>query len=296
MNLKALEYLAAIEKYGSLNKASKSLYISQPSLTNAVKALEKELGYQILMRTNKGILFTDYGKQALRIANRILQESEKLYTLQKVTDKLQFHVSSSYNPIASYALYALIRKYQEWDMFHFSILQENVYDVLDSVYQSKATLGIVIYSDQIEQELFYYTSTRMMFIMPLKHVIGYVNLREGHPLLESGFSFERLWNYPFVHYAGSVNHSYKALSDLNVINPNKIIYVNDSLTRSQLVTDTDAFSIGIPTPPREKKRLGWVSIPYPRLSYQISAVIGKDNSNPLTKEYLSLLEKELLCL
>ena len=64
MNLKALEYLAAIEKYGSLNKASKSLYISQPSLTNAVKALEKELGYQILMRTNKGILFTDYGKHA----------------------------------------------------------------------------------------------------------------------------------------------------------------------------------------------------------------------------------------
>ena len=44
MTLTQMNYIITISETGSLNKAAEALYISQPSLTNAVKELEKELG------------------------------------------------------------------------------------------------------------------------------------------------------------------------------------------------------------------------------------------------------------
>ena len=47
MTLTQMNYIITISETGSLNKAAEALYISQPSLTNAVKELEKELGITI---------------------------------------------------------------------------------------------------------------------------------------------------------------------------------------------------------------------------------------------------------
>lgn len=58
MTLQQLSYAIAISEAGSLNKASEVLYVSQPSLTESVKELEKELGISIFIRSGRGVTLT----------------------------------------------------------------------------------------------------------------------------------------------------------------------------------------------------------------------------------------------
>ena len=63
MTLQQLHYIITISETGSLNKAAELLYVSQPSLTSAVKELEKELGISIFYRSGKGVTQTDDGTE-----------------------------------------------------------------------------------------------------------------------------------------------------------------------------------------------------------------------------------------
>ena len=63
MTLTQMNYIITISETGSLNKAAEALYISQPSLTNAVKELEKELGIIIFNRSGRGVTLTNDGTE-----------------------------------------------------------------------------------------------------------------------------------------------------------------------------------------------------------------------------------------
>lgn len=74
MNLNQLEYFQKVCQFKNITKAADYLHISQPSITNAIKNLENELGVTLLNRTNKKINITDEGKLFLERANNILDE------------------------------------------------------------------------------------------------------------------------------------------------------------------------------------------------------------------------------
>mgnify|MGYP002712767685 CR=1 FL=1 len=56
MTLQQLRYVITVAQKGSISEAAKELFISQPSLSNAIKELEKEMKIIIFSRTNKGII------------------------------------------------------------------------------------------------------------------------------------------------------------------------------------------------------------------------------------------------
>ena len=67
MTLTQLKYVITIADTGSMNEAAKLLFISQPSLTNAIHELEKEMNITIFNRTNKGISISKEGEEFSRI-------------------------------------------------------------------------------------------------------------------------------------------------------------------------------------------------------------------------------------
>jgi len=81
MKLKQLEYVAAIAEYGSILNASRHIYVSQPSISTAVQELESELGFEIFMRTSKGIIPTERGAQVISAAREILLRVDELKSL-----------------------------------------------------------------------------------------------------------------------------------------------------------------------------------------------------------------------
>ena len=72
MTLQQLRYVITVAQKGSISEAAKELFISQPSLSNAIKELEKEMKIIIFSRTNKGIIISYEGLEFLGYARHVL--------------------------------------------------------------------------------------------------------------------------------------------------------------------------------------------------------------------------------
>ena len=72
MTLQQLRYVTAVADCGSMNEAAKTLFVSQPGLSGAIKELEEETGIEIFKRTNKGVLPTPEGEEFLGYARQLL--------------------------------------------------------------------------------------------------------------------------------------------------------------------------------------------------------------------------------
>ena len=65
MTIQQLKYIIKIVECGSITEAARQLFISQPSLSAAVKELEQEYGIEIFYRTPKGITLSADGTEFL---------------------------------------------------------------------------------------------------------------------------------------------------------------------------------------------------------------------------------------
>ena len=78
MTLQQLHYAIVISESGSMNKAAEILYIAQPSLTSAIKELEREIGITIFNRSGKGVTLTADGTEFITYARQVYQQYEAL--------------------------------------------------------------------------------------------------------------------------------------------------------------------------------------------------------------------------
>ena len=74
MTLQQLRYAIIVAETGKITEAANKLYISQPSLTNSIHELEKEMNIVIFNRTNKGITVSKEGEIFLAYARQILEQ------------------------------------------------------------------------------------------------------------------------------------------------------------------------------------------------------------------------------
>ena len=74
MNFRQLEYILEVDRCGSINKASQTLFVSQPAISSAVHDLEAELGFPVFERSSKGITSTAEGKRFIMAARQIVDQ------------------------------------------------------------------------------------------------------------------------------------------------------------------------------------------------------------------------------
>ena len=86
MTLQQLKYVVTVAETGTITNAAKKLYISQPSLTNAIHELEKEMNIVIFQRTNKGIVLSREGEDFLGYARQVLEQAAILEDKYKGQD------------------------------------------------------------------------------------------------------------------------------------------------------------------------------------------------------------------
>ena len=117
MTLQQLKYVITVAETGTITEAANQLFISQPSLTNAIHELEKEMNIVIFNRTNKGISlskeegFLGYARQVLEQA-AILEDKYK----GNGGGKKQFCVSTQHYSFAVNAFVDLIKEYGQENM------------------------------------------------------------------------------------------------------------------------------------------------------------------------------------
>lgn len=105
-----MNYVKKIAENKSINKASKSLHISQPALTKQLKLLEDELGTTLFERNKSGVILTRDGELFLTEANMILRKVSKLkqiFTKEEINKTIKIAALPS---IASNLLPEIIQK------------------------------------------------------------------------------------------------------------------------------------------------------------------------------------------
>lgn len=75
MNLQHLEYLIEIENCGSISKAARRLFVTQPYLSRILKEVESEYGITVFTREKTGITPTDSGRLFLDMARDLLDDA-----------------------------------------------------------------------------------------------------------------------------------------------------------------------------------------------------------------------------
>lgn len=148
MTLQQLKYAITVAETGTITEAANKLYISQPSLTNAIHELEKEMNIIIFNRTNKGISISKEGEDFLGYARQVLEQAAILEDKYKGNNggKKKFCVSTQHYSFAVNAFVDLIKKFGQ-DEYDFSLRETQTYEIIEDVARMRSEIGILFLND-----------------------------------------------------------------------------------------------------------------------------------------------------
>src|SRR5690606_16232140 len=141
-------YILTIVECGSISEAAKRLYISQPSLSTAVKELEQELGIEIFLRTAKGIVLSNDGTEFLSYARQVVEQAELLEQryLNKKPSKKLCSISTQHYAFAVQAFVSLIRD-QGASEYECTLRETRTYEIIEDVRHLRSEIGLLYMSE-----------------------------------------------------------------------------------------------------------------------------------------------------
>ena len=238
MTLTQLNYLITIAETKSLNKAAEQLYVSQPSLTNAIKELEKELGITLFYRSGRGVTLTNDGTEFLLYAKQIYGQYESV--LEKYgkggSYKKKFGVSTQHY---SFAVKAFVDMAKEFDMskYEFALRETKTMEVISDVNTMKSEIGILYLSDFNRKAI---EKLLKSYDLEFHHLVdcqAYVYIWKDHPLAkEASISFAQLNGYPCLSFEQGDNSSFYFAEEILSTNEySQVIKANDRATMLNLM-------------------------------------------------------------
>ena len=146
MNLKQLEAFVEVAEKNSFSKAAKSLYLTKPTVSAHISALEKELGSRLLIRNTKEVELSESGKRLYEYAKQIVlltaQIEQEFGKKERRGEKPYFTIAASTVP-AQYLLPNLLMRFRNlYPMDQFRILESDSAGVVEKVAARKADIGL----------------------------------------------------------------------------------------------------------------------------------------------------------
>ena len=154
MNLNQLKHFYVVCLSGSLSEASKYLYISQPSLSSSIKALEKEFGVSLFTRRYKGMELTTEGKRLLEMCKDILSRTEQLENIMKDLGNERTKLRLGVPPMIGSLILPYI--YRDFCSLHPDITLEIVEDgrnnLLDKLSENYLDMIFLLHNNSLDEK------------------------------------------------------------------------------------------------------------------------------------------------
>ena len=277
VTLQQLKYAIEIAKCGSINIAAKKLFITQPSLSNAIRELENELNKTIFERTNRGISVTVDGAEFLGYARQVIEQTElleKKYFNTKPSAQ-HFSVSTQHYAFAVNAFVDLIKEYGN-DEYEFNLRETKTYEIIDDVKNLRSEIGILYLNEFNSKVLNKLIKENNLKFTQLVVARPHIFISVKNPLYkQKEVTLEDLKNYPYLSFEqGEFNSFYFSEEILSTLSHKKSIRVSDRATLFNLLIGLNGYTIStgilssdlngndiaaVPLDIEEKITVGWIA-------------------------------------
>lgn len=298
MRIQQLEYLERIVEAGSINEAAKRLFLTQPSLSNAVKELENEMGIQIFQRSSGGISLTAEGREFMTYSKQILDQVNLMNERYKNGQqrKQSFSVSAQHYAFVVHAFVELIKSVNA-NEYQFTLRETETQNIFNDLAQFKSELGILYtngFNQKIMQRLF---KENNLVFTPLFVAKPHIFVSRYNPLTsKSSVDLSDLEDFPYLSYEqGEVNSFYFSEEILSTLSHKKSIKVSDRATIFNLMVGLNGYTIssGIISSKLNDDKI--VAIP---LNVDDDITMGwlkhrQVELSPLAERYLTMLKEHI---
>ncbi|TCP29719.1 DNA-binding transcriptional LysR family regulator [Scopulibacillus darangshiensis] len=147
MDIKHLQYLIEVTRFNSFSKAADHLFVTQPTISKAIKGLESELGVTLFDRSRKQILLTDAGKIILEQAQVINKAFEDLQIqIDDLSQLKKGHIRVGLPPmIGTHFFPAIIGQFRErYPAISIELVEDGSKKVVDDVENGSLDIGAVV--------------------------------------------------------------------------------------------------------------------------------------------------------
>jgi DNA-binding transcriptional LysR family regulator len=229
-----------------LNKAAEALFVSQPSLTSAMRELEKELGITLLNRGGKGVTLTNDGAEFLQYARQVVAQYERL--LEKYgkggTLRKKFGISTQHYSFAVKSFVEMVKQF-DTDEYEFAIRETKTSDVIDDVTTGKSEVGILYLSDFNRKAIGKFLKSNQLEFHSLIQCEPYVYLWKGHPLAkQKSIRLTELRDYPCLSFEqGTGGNFYFAEEILSTYDYIRTIKATDRATMLNLMVGLNGYTL-----------------------------------------------------
>lgn len=246
MTLQQLKYADAVAKCGSLSEAARQVFVTQPTLTESIRALEEELRVAIFTRSSRGVSMTREGEEFLASARQILNDAamiQEKYTGKGVR-RPQFAVSCQHYAFAAEAFMDVVKSCKS-DGYDFTLRETVTSEIIDDVARLRSEIGILYLSRRNERTITKILRKEELVVKELFVAKPHVFLGKNHPLAKKRLiNPSELDDYPYLTYEQGVENAlYFAEEVMPAIDRKKNIRVRDRATMTKLILGLNGYTV-----------------------------------------------------
>lgn len=296
MTIIQLEYLITVASSNSINEAANKLFISQPTLSAAIKEIESTVGFSIFNRSNRGVKLTLKGEEFVTYAKQVLDQYNLLEEkFVSKNNKQYFSVSLQHYTFAVKAFVETLQSHS-FDQYEFSIFETRTKDVIDNVKNFKSDLGVIYTTANNERIITKILNDANLEFVPLVECALHVYLHQDHPLATlPEISLDMLDDYPCCVFDQGDNSLFLAEEVISIDNNKKIIKVSDRATILNLMIGLNGYTICSGIISQELNGSEYLSIPLAVDETMTIGYIKHKNLylNEISQEYIGHLKDYL---
>ena len=279
MTLQQLKYVSMVEKCGSFSRAAQKLYVSQPSISNLVNALEEELGITIFTRSSTGIAITNEGRELLKLSNRLLRDADYIseyFHSDTEGPKPTFFVSSQHYDFVVSAFEEFVDGLDA-ERYTLGLNQTQTAAVIEDVRKQYSDLGVIFLSDVNRRHMMKVLEDNNLEFHAVTQAAPHAFLSVTHPLAKrESVTPEELMDYPCSVYEQNADSPGFFSEEMMLPNfyPRKVVYISDLYVSTALMRSCNAYDIGtgvisprlarevacVPIDTDDRVDIGWIGI------------------------------------
>lgn len=246
MRIQQLHYIIKIVETGSINEAAKQLFITQPSLSHAVRELEQEMGIEIFIRHSKGITLTRDGVEFLSYARQVVEQTsllEERYKNQTPNREL-FSVSSQHYSFVVNAFVALLKGI-DMSQYELFLRETRTWEIIDDVKNFRSEIGVLFLNNYNRDVLTKMFEDNQLTYTSLFKAHPHIFVSKDNPLAQrQKVSLDELADFPYLSYDQGLHNSFYFSEEImSQLSHKKSIVVSDRATLFNLMTGLNGYTL-----------------------------------------------------